>query len=283
MINRISWGAVLAGVVVALVAQLILNMIGIGIGASTLDPGAGAAENPSAQGFSIGAGIWLLVSGIVAALAGGFAAGRLSGKPQESTAGWHGLTTWALTTLVIFYLLTSTIGGLVGGAYRGLANAAGGVTSAAGGAVQTAAQTAAPSIASGADPFAAVERSMRGAAGGNDPAALRDGAVAAMKAAVTGDQQQAAAARDRAAEALAKAQDIPVEQARTQITQYEKQYRDGVETAKREATEAAAVAAKAVTRGALFAAIALLLGAVAGWFGGRMGAVDPTITATRIA
>jgi hypothetical protein len=283
MINRISWGAVLAGVVVALVAQLILNMIGIGIGASTLDPVAGAAENPSARGFSIGAGIWVLVSGIVAALAGGFAAGRLSGKPKESTAGWHGLTTWALTTLVIFYLLTSTIGGLVGGAYRGLANAAGGVASAAGGAIQTAAQTAAPSIASGADPFAAVERSMRGAAGGNDPAALRDGAVAAMKAAVTGDQQQAAAARDRAAEAIAKAQGVPLEQARSQVAQYEKQYRDSVETAKREATEAAAVAAKAVTRGALFAALALVLGAVAGWFGGRMGAVDPTITATRIA
>ena len=122
-------------------------------------------------------------------------------------------------------------------------------------------------------PFAAVERSMR--AGGNDPAALRDGAVAAMKAAVTGDQQQAAAARDRAAEALAKAQDIPVEQARTQITQYEKQYRDGVETAKREATEAAAVAAKVITRGALFAALALMLGAVAGWFGGRMGLSNP--------
>ena len=83
MINRISWGAVLAGVVVALVAQLILNMIGIRIGASTLDRGAGAAENPSARGFSIGADIWVLISGIVGALAGGFAAGRLSGKPKK--------------------------------------------------------------------------------------------------------------------------------------------------------------------------------------------------------
>src|SRR3982074_1278728 len=68
-INDISWGAVLAGVVVALVAQLILNMIGIGVGASTLDPGAGPNENPSAQGFSIGAGIWWTVSGVVASLA----------------------------------------------------------------------------------------------------------------------------------------------------------------------------------------------------------------------
>lgn len=74
MINRVSWGAVLAGVVVALVAQLILNMLGIGIGAATLDPATG--DNPSAASFSIGAGIWWTLSGILASLAGGYAAGR---------------------------------------------------------------------------------------------------------------------------------------------------------------------------------------------------------------
>jgi cytidylate kinase len=39
LLNKVSWGAVFAGVVVALVTQLILNMIGIGIGAATPDPG----------------------------------------------------------------------------------------------------------------------------------------------------------------------------------------------------------------------------------------------------
>jgi hypothetical protein len=271
LLNRVSWGAVLAGVVVALVAQLILNMIGIGIGASTLDPGAGADQNPSARGFSIGAAVWWTASGIVAALAGGFAAGRLSGQPKEASAAWHGLTSWAFTTLVIFWLLTSTIGGLLGGAYRGLA-------STAGGAIQTAAQTAAPALAANAGPFDAIERTMRGAMGGNDPAALRDGAVAAMRAAATGDPQQADVARARAAEALAKAQNIPVEEARTQVQQYEQQYRQAAETTRREATEAAATATRAVSRGALIGALSLLLGAVAGWFGGRMGAVEPTIT-----
>ena len=271
LLNRVSWGAVLAGVVVALVAQLILNMIGIGIGAATLDPGGAADQNPSARGFSIGAAVWWTVSGIVAALVGGFAAGRLSGQPKEASAAWHGLTSWAFTTLVIFWLLTSTIGGLVGGAYRGL-------TSAAGGAIQTAAQTAAPALAANAGPFDAVERTMRDAMGGNDPAALRDGAVAAMRAAATGDPQQAEVARTRAAEALAKAQNIPVEEARKQVQQYEQQYRQGLEATKREATEAAATATKAVSRGALIGALSLLLGAVAAWFGGRMGAVDPTVT-----
>ncbi len=247
-------------------------MIGIGIGASTLEPGAGADQNPSASGLSIGAAVWWTIPGILAALAGGFAAGRLSGRPKESTAGWHGLTAWALTTLVIFFLLTSAIGGLVGGAYRTVQ----GVAATAGGAVQTAVPTLA---AGGGDNFRAVEQSMRGSLGGNDPAALRDAAVAAMRAAVTGNEQQVAQARDRAADALAKAQNIPPEQARAQVQQYEEQYRQGVEAAKREATDAAVVATKAVSRGALIAALSLLLGAVAGWFGGRMGAVEPTVTA----
>jgi hypothetical protein len=279
MINKVSWGAVLAGVVVGLVAQLILNMIGIGIGASTLDPGAGAGTNPSISGFSIGAGIWWTISGILAALAGGYAAGRLGGIPKESTAGWHGLVAWALTTLVVFYLLSSAVGGIVGGAFRTVSNAAGNVASTTGGAVQTAAQAATPSLAAGADPFSSIEQSVRGASGGNDPAALRDAATAALRAAVTGDQTKADEARERAAQAIAKAQNVPVEQARTQVQQYEQQYRETVDTAKRKATEAADVAAKAVSRGALFGSLALLLGALAGWFGGRMGAVEPTGTA----
>ena len=64
MLNRISWGAVLAGVAVALVTQLLLNMLGLGIGIATLDPGTG--DNPTASTFSIGAGIWWTLSGIIA-------------------------------------------------------------------------------------------------------------------------------------------------------------------------------------------------------------------------
>jgi hypothetical protein len=64
MLNKVSWGAVLAGVVVALVTQLILHLFGIGVGAATLDPGSG--DNPAASTFSIGAAIWWILSGIIA-------------------------------------------------------------------------------------------------------------------------------------------------------------------------------------------------------------------------
>ena len=75
-----------------------------------------------------------------------------------------------------------------------------------------------------------------------------------------------------------RAQNIPVAEARTQVQQYEAQFREGIAATQREATEAAAAATTAVSRAALIGALALLLGAVAAWFGGRMGAVDPTVT-----
>ena len=274
LINRVSWGAVLAGVVVALVTHLILNMLGIGIGAATIDPLA--ADTPSPERFSLVASIWWTISGILAALAGGYTAGRLSGQPKEASGGWHGLTSWALTTLIIFYLLGSAVGGVIGGAFSALTTAAGGVAQTAG----TAVQRAAPGLTTAADPFASIEQSLRSA--GADPAAMREAAVAAVRAALTGSPTQAQEARDRAAEAIASAQNISMEEARAQVQQYEQEYKETVEKAQQQAAEAADVAATAVSRGALFGALALVLGALAGWFGGRMGVVDPTITRERL-
>lgn len=272
MLNRVSWGAVFAGAAVALVTQLLINLLGMGIGMATLDPGTN--DNPSATSFSIGAGIWWVMSGILASLAGGYIAGRLSGKPVETTAALHGLTAWAATTLIIAYLLTTTLGSLAGGALSAVSSVAGGL----GRTAATAAQTAAPALANVTDPFAGIERSVRDASGGNDPAALRDAAVSAMRAVVTGDQAQAQDARERAAQALARAQNIPIDQARTRVGQYEQQYRQTAEQAKQKATEAAQTATKYASRGALFAFVSLLLGAVAGWFGGRAGRVEPIVT-----
>lgn len=266
VINRVNWGAILAGTAIALVTHMLLSMVGIGIGASTLDPGTG--DNPSIAGFSISAGIWWAVSGIIASFLGGFAAGRLAGVPKESTASWHGLTSWAATTLVIFYLLTSTIGTMLGGTLST-------VTSAIGGVAQTAATGAAQS---GTDPFTAIQQAIQGqpaGAGATGDQAVRDAAISSVRALLTGNAADATKARDDAAQAIARAQGIPIEQARTQVQQYEQQYRDTAQ----QATQVADTAATTVSTGALLSAAALLLGAIAAWFGGRAGAIDPTMTA----
>ncbi len=272
LVNNVSWGGVLAGVVAGLVTQLILNLIGIGIGASTLNPMTN--DNPTASGFSIGAGIWWALSGIIAAFVGGYIASRLSGRPKASTGAWHGLTSWALTTLVVFYLLTTAVGGLIGGAFNTVSGAIGGV----GHVVGTAAQTAVPALSQGTDPVGAMQQAL--SAPPSDPAvAMKDATASLAKALVTGDDAQVADAREKVAQAMAKQQNIPVDQARARVADYEKQARDKAAQAKQAATEAADTAAKSVSRGALLGSLALILGAVASWFGGRSGTVDPTVTA----
>src|SRR4029077_9601182 len=115
--------------------------------------------------------------------------------PNEASGSWHGLTTWALATLVVFYLLSSTLGGILGGAYRGMTSVLGGAASAVSSTAQTAAQVAGPNISHTTDPLSSIDQALRSAIPGNDPIALRHAAIAAVRAAVTGDPQQAAQAR----------------------------------------------------------------------------------------
>ncbi len=268
--NRVSWGAILAGVVVALITQVLLTMLGAGIGIATLDPGTG--DNPAASTFSIAAGIWYMVSGIIAAFVGGYVAARLSGKTVPTTGALHGLTTWALTTLLVLWFLTSTVGALVGGVFSGVASAVGGVG-------QTVAQAAGPMLAE-ANPLEAIESQVR--ATGTDPEALNASAVNAVRKLMTSSEADAGPAREQAAQALAKARGIPVEQATQQVTAMEKQYRDTIAAAKQQATDAAKATASAASTGAISAFIALVLGAIAGWLGGRSGVVHPVYADTVI-
>ena len=272
--HRISWSAVLAGVVAALVVQLILSILGLGLGLSTVDPTSDGT--PSAASLSMGAAIWWILSGIIASAAGGYLAGRLSGKPNGTTAGYHGLTTWAATTLVIVFLLSSAVGSLVSGSFGAVSGVLGGAGHMIGGTVQTAVQAAAPSLSQVTDPLAGIQNQIKSTTDGQDPAQLRDAAASAIKAAFTGDAAQQQQASDRAAEALAKARGIPLDDAKAQVAQYRQQYQQAVTQAKVKAAQVADETARATSRSAFAIVLALVLGGIAGFLGGRAGAVrDP--------
>ena len=263
-LNKISWGSIFAGVAVALAVQFLLNLLGVGIGAAVLDPAT--SDNPNASTFSIAGGIWFVIAGLVSAYIGGYVASRLSGRPSNSTGGYHGLTSWAVTTLVTLYLLTTSVGALIGGAFIGLSSVVGGVGKTA----ATAITAAAPAVANSANPMAGIEQQIRNSTG-NDPEALQNAAVAAVQAAVTGDEATAEDSRMRAADAVAKAKNIPVDQARSEVDSYEKTYRENVAAAKQQAVDAAQAATAAVSAGAILGFVALVLGAIASWFGGVTG------------
>lgn len=103
-LRRISWGAVFAGGVVALVLQFALGLLGLGIGFIAFDP-----ADPDG-GFAVGAGIWLAVSTIVALFLGGMAAGRLAGMPRREDSMLHGVVMWGLVTLFALLFMTTAVG-----------------------------------------------------------------------------------------------------------------------------------------------------------------------------
>jgi hypothetical protein len=130
--TRLSWGAIFAGVVIAVAVQLVLGILGAGIGLTMVDPVEGTT--PGATGFGIGAGIYWLITTVLALGAGGYAAARVAGVHERFDALVHGLVVWGVTLILTLYLLTSAVGGIIGGAFRtvgAVAGAAGTTVSAA--------------------------------------------------------------------------------------------------------------------------------------------------------
>src|SRR3712207_5959665 len=163
---------------------------------------------PDAGAFSIGAGIWWTLSGIIASFCGGVVAGRLCGAAKATTARWHGFVAWCATTLVIFYLLASALGGIVGGTFSALGGTLGGVG-------RTVA-SAATGIAQNTD-AGGLEARVRGLVNPSDTQSVQDSVVAYIRASVSGDQRAASEARDRAVDGLARVANVSPEEARTRL------------------------------------------------------------------
>ncbi|MEZ0605664.1 YrzE family protein [Paraburkholderia sp. IW21] len=103
---RVSWGAVIAGVILSLIVYLVLSVLGTAIGASLLSPLS--RPNPL-HGFGFGSGVWIIVTTVIAVFVGSYFAGRCA-----PVLGWlHGLLAWAVMILAVAYGMTSIIGGAV--------------------------------------------------------------------------------------------------------------------------------------------------------------------------
>jgi hypothetical protein len=123
----------------ALVVQLALSLLGLGIGLGTIDP---LEESNPMSGIGTGAAIWWGISTLVALFVGGMVAGRLAGVPRRTDGLLHGLLTWALVTLFTFYLLSTAVGRII----SGVGGVAGRTLSAAGQGIASVAPEAADAI-----------------------------------------------------------------------------------------------------------------------------------------
>jgi hypothetical protein len=140
-VDRVRWSSVLAGLFTVLASLAVLTVFGIALRLSTFD-----ANQP--QNFGIGAGIYGIISALIAFGLGGYMSARTTAVAGRGNAILNGAMVWIVTIPLIVNLLGSGIGTLLGTATDVAATAA-----------NTAAQVAAPVVGQAAEEVA------------NDPAA----------------------------------------------------------------------------------------------------------------
>jgi hypothetical protein len=126
---RLSWGGVWSGLLIGFGVLLLLGALGLAIGVTTADLGTG--EGAGARGLGFGAGVWAVLSLLVALFIGGMVATRMGMVRDPLPAMLHGSLVWVLAMLGILYLAGS---GISLGA-SALFDVAGGVARSAGAAV----------------------------------------------------------------------------------------------------------------------------------------------------
>jgi hypothetical protein len=135
--SAVSWAAVIGGALAALAITLLLVALGSGIGLSSVSPWT--ALNPSATSFTLLAAVWLIIVQWLSSALGGYLAGRLRTKwtnlhTEEvffrDTA--HGFLAWALASVLVAALATSSLSAAVSSAGRAISNVAGSAASTAG-------------------------------------------------------------------------------------------------------------------------------------------------------
>ncbi|MBA3481367.1 MAG: hypothetical protein H0T51_06085 [Pirellulales bacterium] len=115
--SRVSWGAVLAGAVVALALHFVLTLLGGAIGFTVSD-------DVSGESLGRGAAIWAVVATVAALFFGGWITSQCTVGENKMEAVVHGIIMWGVVFAMILWLLSS---GLSAGfsAMAGMANLTG--------------------------------------------------------------------------------------------------------------------------------------------------------------
>lgn len=110
--DRVRWGPIIAGLVVALSTQLVLSGIGAAIGLSTIANSGAPRSNAGDVGSAVG--IWSIISLFIALFIGGWVTSRACGNINRSTALLNGAILWATTLAISAWLLSTGVSGAFG-------------------------------------------------------------------------------------------------------------------------------------------------------------------------
>jgi hypothetical protein len=281
--SRVAWGAVIAGAVVALAVSFMLNALGAGIGATTVD--AAARDTPSAATFGIGAAIWVLIANLIGLAAGGYVAARLSGTADNTDGTLHGLAVWGTTFLISAVLLGNLVAGVASTAATGASSIIGGAARGAGTAVAAAANTPGAGDALQNATQGVLDRVQGTLSGGGGAPGLmtsdqRKAEMAALAARRVAEGRFTPAERERLNALVAAEYNISLTEAQQRVDEAEQQAAQAAQQAEATVRRAAdAAASGAATTGFSIFGI-MLLGAFASVFGARRGTRDLLVVGT---
>jgi hypothetical protein len=106
--SRVSWGAILAGVMVSLAVFYLLNMLGAAIGISV-------AGSTARERLGLGAVIWATVATLIALFLGGWVTSQLAVGENRTEAAIYGVILWGTVfTLMLVLMLNSVRLGFTG-------------------------------------------------------------------------------------------------------------------------------------------------------------------------
>ncbi len=135
---RIKWGAIFAGLAVGIAVQMVFTLLGLAIGAWSVD----LRDVQPAEGIPLGTGLWAGISMLISAFIGGYVTARLSGAYLRMDGLYHGAVVWGVTWLVFAWLATTALSFMVGGLFSAFGSGLQMLNQGVGTAVSTAASKA---------------------------------------------------------------------------------------------------------------------------------------------
>jgi len=100
--SRVSWGAIVAGAVIALTVYFVLTVLGVALGLSM----SGHVEENK---LGAAAGIWALVSMLLALFAGGYVATRCTVGENKTEAALTGIIVWGVVFSALSFLTAGAV------------------------------------------------------------------------------------------------------------------------------------------------------------------------------
>ena len=108
--DRVHWGAIIAGLVVAISSQLLLSAIGAAMGFSNIS----GTPRTDAGRVAEAVGIWTIISLFISLFIDGWITARACGSINRSTAALNGAILWATTLAISAWLLAIGVSGAFG-------------------------------------------------------------------------------------------------------------------------------------------------------------------------